>query len=152
MYICSLSQSVFLSNLNNGKGVDFVYMHSQSNWTYPATNTIFFITQNYFYTKPHFITSGSSSSKQGIIETKTLSSPNTKNKFNIINNIDDKSRYFATPRKINYSATVPNANNNISDQVQFVNDTIQGQTNIKTNTTYQKLPRYGNFYLCFHTN
>ena len=57
---------------------------------------------------------------------------------------------FVYPKKNNHGSTVPCANNNVSEQVQFVSDHCNIK-NTTTNMTHQKLPLYGKDYICFQT-
>ena len=66
-------------------------------------------------------------------------------------NIDDKSQYFATPRKHNHSATESSTSNNIYNQVKLVLYPMQYQINTTTNMKHQKIPPNKNEYVCFQT-
>ena len=77
------------------KGVGIVYNNSQFNCNHPT----FVIPQRSVYTTVHVTTGNISALPNDIIQSKTLSIPNTTNKLDTSVNIYDTSHFFETPRK-----------------------------------------------------
>ena len=66
--------------------------------------------------------------------------------------IDYKSKYFATPRKINHSETKNNATNNDSDKFQLGSDKLQSKLETNNHTNNVKPPPSGKENPCFKTD
>ena len=83
------------------KWIGRVYKHIQFIWPYQTTNTKHILSKNSIDPKNHFSTFCIRWSTEDIIQTKTLSRPNNKNKLDMVVQIDDGPQYFVTPRKTN---------------------------------------------------
>ena len=58
-------------------------------------------------------------------------------------NIDDDSQYFSTPRRKNHIVPEPGANNEFSEQVHLVCDSLKFPIKLITNATSHKLTPHG---------
>ena len=146
MLICSVWKKCY-QTVTMGKAIRHLYKNRQQNWPYPSPNTKFILPQHSVNKTTYVTTDDNSESIYDIIQNKSLSILNNKNRLETSVNIEDKKEFFPTSIKHNKSDGDISANYNVSDQVQLGLDPMQCQMNNATDMALQKIPPSRKVYM-----